>query len=139
MAPLLGVHLAGTWMLVGLIWTIQIVAYPQFLRVGAGEFTRYHFGHCWRIGLLIAPLLAVEAVSAAWLLYQGHREQAFLVSVGLMVVNWLSTAIVQAPIHVKLMKGFDAGTIRRLILSNWLRTVSWTARGVLVGYVVAVG
>ena len=136
MAPVLGVHLAATWMLVGLIWTIQIVAYPQFLRVGEGEFTRYHLAHCWRIGLLIAPLLAVEAVSAAGLLYQGHREPAFLISVGLMLLNWLSTAIVQAPLHVKLMQGFDAGSIHRLILSNWLRTVSWTVRGVLVGWVV---
>ncbi|MDR3401044.1 MAG: hypothetical protein P4L99_00990 [Chthoniobacter sp.] len=137
MAPVLGVHLAATWMLVGLIWTIQIVAYPQFLRVGEGEFTRYHFAHCWRIGLLIAPLLVVEALSAGWLLYEGHRERVLLISIGLILVNWLCTATIQAPLHVKLMRGFDAGTVRRLILSNWLRTVSWTARGVLIGYVVA--
>ena len=131
------VHVAATWMLVGLIWTIQIVAYPQFLRVGEREFVPYHFAHCWRIGLLIAPLLAVEVVSAAGLLYLGHRERAFVISVALIFVNWGCTAVVQAPMHVKLMQGFDTGVIRRLILSNWLRTVSWTVRGVLVGCLVA--
>jgi hypothetical protein len=134
---MLGVHLAGTWMLVGLIWVIQIVAYPQFLRVGAAEFTKYHLAHCWRIGILIAPLLAIEAISAAGLLYQGHRERAFLISAGLIPVNWLCTALVQAPMHVKLMNGYDAKIIRRLILSNWLRTLVWTARGVLVGWMIA--
>jgi hypothetical protein len=131
------VHFAGTWMLVGLIWVIQIIAYPQFLRVGVAEFVRYHFSHCLRVGFLIAPLIAVEAISAAWLLYQGHRERSFLISVALILVIWLSTAVFQAPMHVRLMSGFDAGVIRRLILTNWLRTLAWTARGVLVGYVVA--
>jgi hypothetical protein len=119
-------------MLVGLIWVIQGVVYPQFLRVGEKEFTRFHFGHCLRIGLLIAPLLIIEAITAALLLYQGHREPAFVISAGLIPVNWLSTAILQAPIHVRLTDGFDTALIRRLNRSNWLRTVTWTARGVLL-------
>ena len=124
-------------MLVGLIWVMQILAYPQFLRVGKAEFAEYHFAHCWRIGLMVTPLLVIEAMTAAWLLYQGHRELSFLISVGLIFTIWLSTAIIQAPMHTKLMKGADDEIIRRLILTNWLRTLAWTARGVLVTYVVA--
>ena len=120
-------------MLVGVIWVIQVVVYPQFLRIGEKEFTRFHFGHCWRIGLMIAPLLLVEFMTAVGLLYQGHREPAVLASVCLIPVNWLSTAIFQAPLHVRLMGGFDAAVIHRLIRSNWLRTLTWTARGLLLG------
>ena len=119
-------------MLVGLIWVIQVVVYPQFLRVAEKEFIPFHFGHCLRIGLLIAPLLAAETITAAALLYQGHREPAFLISASLMPVNWLSTAVFQAPTHVHLMDGFDADLIRRLIRSNWLRTMAWTVRGLLL-------
>jgi hypothetical protein len=133
MAPMLCVHFASTWALAGLIWVIQVVVYPQFLRIGEREFVRFHFGHCVRIGLLIAPLLVVEFITAVGLLYQGHREPAFIASVSLIPVNWLSTAIFQAPAHVRLMGGFDAAVIRRLIRSNWLRTLTWTARGVLLG------
>jgi hypothetical protein len=136
MAPTLLIHLAATWMLVGLIWSMQIVTYPQFLRVREAEFVDFHFGHCGRVGLLVTPLLAVEAITAAGLLYQSHRETVFLISVGLILVNWLSTATFQAPMHTKLMKGFDAEIIRRLILSNWARTLAWTARGVLVSLMV---
>lgn len=128
-------HLAATWMLTGLIWVIQILAYPQFLRVGRAEFVGYHWAHCFRIGLIVAPLLLIEAVTAAWLLHQGHREPSFLVSVGLIPVIWLSTAVLQAPLHTRLMRGFDAGVVHRLILTNWLRTLAWTARGVLVACV----
>jgi hypothetical protein len=124
-------------MLVGLIWVIQVVTYPQFYRVGIATFREYHLAHCWRIGLLISPLLVVEFASAAWLLRLGERQPAFLVSAGLMVVNWLSTTFLQAPSHVELMEGFNAPVIRRLIRTNWLRTVNWTVRGILVGYVAA--
>ena len=130
-------HLAVTWMLTGLIWAIQVLAYPQFRRVGETDFVRYHFAHCVRIGLIITPLLVVEAATAAGLLYQGHRESPFLLSVGLIPVIWLSTALLQAPLHLKLMQGFSADAIRRLSLTNWLRTLAWTARGVLVSYALA--
>jgi hypothetical protein len=136
MAPMLCIHFVSTWVLVGVIWVIQVVVYPQFLRVGEKDFKSFHFGHCWRIGLLIVPLLAIEVITAVGLLYQGHREPAFLTSVNLIPVNWLSTAIFQAPTHVRLMDGFDAATVRRLIRSNWLRTITWTVRGVLLGAVV---
>ena len=132
MMLLCNLHLAVTWMLAGLIWVIQVLAYPQFRRVGRAEFAGYHFAHCVRIGLIVAPLLLIEAGTAGWLLFQGRREAAFLVSVGLIPVIWLSTALLQAPLHTKLMHGFDADVIRRLILTNWLRTLAWTARGMLV-------
>ena len=123
-------HLAVTWMLVGLIWVMQLLVYPQFRRVGEEEFVGYHFAHCWRVGLIIAPLLAIEAFTAASLLYQGHREWAFAFSVVLIPVIWLLTAIVYAPMHTRLMMGRDPETLRRLIAANWLRTLAWTARGI---------
>jgi hypothetical protein len=131
--PLFCVHLCSTWTLVGLIWVIQLVVYPQFFRIGAAEFGAFHFAHCWRIGILIAPLLLIEFGSAVWLLLQGWRDVLFEVSAALMLVNGLSTAVVQAPMHLKLMQGFDAPTVRRLIWTNWVRTISWTLRGILLG------
>ena len=51
----------------------------------------------------------------------------------------MSTALVQARLHTRLMDGYDAETIRRLIRTNWLRTLAWTLRGLLVGAVVLGG
>ena len=92
----------------------------------------YHTAHCFRIGLIVAPLLFVEAATAMWLIFQGARSLPFLISTGIIVLIWLSTAMLQAPMHTMLMKGFDDTVIRRLIRTNWLRTFAWTARGALV-------
>ncbi|MCX6852755.1 MAG: hypothetical protein NTY98_28025 [Verrucomicrobia bacterium] len=132
MTWLFSIHLAVTWMLVGLIWVVQILVYPQFRRVAPAKFRDYHFAHCFRIGLIVAPLLFVEAATAAGLLYEGHQAQPFYISTGLIPIIWLTTAVFQAPIHTRLGRGFDAPLIRRLILTNWIRTLAWTARGILV-------
>jgi hypothetical protein len=132
MTWLFSIHLAVTWMLVGLIWVVQILVYPQFRRVAPSEFRDYHFAHCFGIGLIVAPLLFVEAATAAWLLYEGRQPQPYLISMGLIPIIWLTTAVFQAPIHTRLGRGFDAPLIRRLILTNWIRTLAWTARGILV-------
>ena len=110
---------------------MQILVYPQFRRVAPAEFREYHFAHCFRIGLIIAPQLFMEVSTAAWLLYAGGQSQPFIISTGLIPVVWLCTAVFQAPIHLQLMRGFDAPLIRRLILTNWIRTLAWTARGIL--------
>ena len=43
---------------------------------------------------------------------------------------WMSTAFFYAPLHGRLGQGFDEALHRRLVTSNWLRTVAWTMRGV---------
>lgn len=132
MNAVLVIHLAITWALVGLIWCVQILIYPQFHHFAAERFRQCHFSHCFRIGLIVVPLMVLEVLSAGWLLWEGMRGRAFLISVWLIPLVWISTALWQAPFHTRLMGGFDAALVRRLILTNWARTLVWTARGVLV-------
>jgi hypothetical protein len=49
-----------------------------------------------------------------------------------VVAIWLSTALLQVPCHNRLMLAFDRDAIRLLVLTNWIRTLLWTARGVLL-------
>lgn len=135
MTPLLSAHAAATWALVGLIWTVQLVHYPLFAEVSADTFRRYHAQHVRRITLIVAPLMAAEAITAALLFLRGGREVWFLVSLGLLAFNWLSTWRVQVPLHDRLAAGFDAAVHRRLVSTNWWRTAAWNLRGacVLVG------
>jgi len=126
------IHLAVTWALIGLIWMVQIVIYPQFAAVGRLEFGAYHADYTRRISWIVGPLMVAELGSAAWLLWAGERSGWFSISLGLIGVNWLSTVIVQVPLHRKLEQGFEAGAYGRLVATNWVRTAAWTARGVAV-------
>ena len=49
MGVLLALHTLATIMLAGLIWFVQLVHYPLFSFVGAGDFVRYEREHTRRV------------------------------------------------------------------------------------------
>ena len=55
----------------------------------------------------------------------------------LLSLVWLSTAAWQAPDHRRLLGGFDPATHRHLVATNWVRTVGWSARGVIALWLLA--
>lgn len=71
---MISVHYAATWALIGLIWTIQLVHYPLFAQVGRHTFKAYHHRHTTQITWVVAPLMLMELITAAWLVMTGSRE-----------------------------------------------------------------
>ena len=47
--------------------------------------------------------------------------------------------LASVPMHERLGRGFDPAAHRRLVATNWIRTIAWTARGALVLWMLAVG
>jgi hypothetical protein len=115
----------------GLILFVQIVHYPLMARVGADHFQAYEAGHTLRTGILVVPLMTTELASAVWLAtVPGEVEQRLvpLVGLGLLAIIWISTALLQAPMHRRLTKGFDTTVHRSLVRTNWIRTMLWLSR-----------
>ena len=127
---LLLLHTVVTWALTGLIWTIQWVHYPLWEHIGEDKFPAYHARHMWLITCVVGPLAVAEAGSAGLLFWLGERSLLFWVSLVALVVAWISTFFFQVPLHGRLSGGFDHPTFRRLIATNWLRTIAWTVRAV---------
>jgi hypothetical protein len=132
-------QLACTLMMTGLIWLIQLVHYPLLAFVGKGDtFTAYTLQHTERITYLVAPLMLAEAGCAVVWLYLNHvlGLPAWHMWSGLILVLviWAATALLSVPCHNVLTGMFDAPTIQRLVDSNWLRTVAWSLRSVLLLY-----
>ena len=117
------IHLASTLVMVGLILFVQIVHYPLMARVGADGFEAYEAGHTFRTGLLVVPLMITELGSAIWIAAMPAAAEGRL-----LAVIWTSTALLQAPAHRRLSAGFDATVHRKLVRTNWIRTVSWMGR-----------
>jgi len=137
---LLLVHAAVTWFMVGLIWTIQLVHYPLFSRVGESEFAGYENEHTRRMGRLLVVPAGAEVVTGAALVWGRPPEVgllAVLIAGALLVAIWIITAIVHVPLHSRLERGYSAVAAARLVAANWLRTGLWTARGVAVALMVA--
>ncbi len=128
-------QLGTTLPLVGLIWFVQVVAYPQFARVDVASFPAYHAAHATLISYLVGPLMLVEL--GACLLMVVARPPAVsmtvaIVGLGLCALAWVVTGLVSVPLHETLGRGFDVSAHARLVSSNWLRTLAWTARGALL-------
>jgi uncharacterized membrane protein len=132
------VHAAVTWMLVGLIWTIQIIHYPLLPDVGGEQFDRYHGRHMFRASLLIVPLALTEGALSAALLVFGHRHDPFAwLGLLLVAIIAVSTMTIHGPLHLRLRGAPDERLMRRLIATNWIRTIAWSVRGVLALIILA--
>lgn len=132
---LLIAHVAATIMMTTIIWFVQVVHYPLFRLVGRASFARYERAHTTRIAPLVVPLMAIEAITGLWLLIARPpwmSASQLWSGVALLIVIWLSTALLQAPAHRDLIEGYDERIVRRLLASNWVRTVAWTLRAGLV-------
>jgi hypothetical protein len=135
MSLLLLAHVAATWMMVGLIWFVQIVHYPLFARVGPGQFAQYEASHSRLTTWVVGPPMLVEGATAiALLVLQPYGLPCALLwlGAGLLLVIWGSTALLQVPQHEILLRGFAADAHGSLVTSNWIRTIGWSIRGVLV-------
>lgn len=132
---LLLVNAAATWFLTGLIWVIQVVHYPLFSFADRATYPAFAAAHGRLITVVVGPMMLVELVTTALLL--SERPAAFPQSWAwggalLLGVIWLSTALLQVPMHTELASGYDAQAHGWLVGSNWLRTVAWTLRSLLL-------
>jgi hypothetical protein len=121
--------------MIGIIWFVQVVHYPLFARAGAERFGEYATFHGSWTAVVVGPPMLLEAGTGLlllWLRPDAIPAEAAWLGFGLIAAIWASTALIQAPCHARLARGWDAGVYRRLVLSNWVRTVLWTTRGTLV-------
>ena len=130
-------NFASAWMMVGLIWLIQIVHYPLFAFVGKDAFVSYASQHVRSITLIVAPIMLIELVtSIALFSFRPPAVQKWMVILGmfLVAVAWISTWLLQIPAHEKLVSGFDSAAYLRLVGTNWIRTIAWTCHGIVTGW-----
>jgi hypothetical protein len=126
----------------GVIWMVQLVHYPLMRFVSESQFARFETAHRVRISWVVGPLMLVEGVCVLafliappaglpwWLPWAGAAAEA--VAIG-------TTVLISAPLHERLNAHFDPALLNRLIATNWIRTVAWTARaGLAIAMLVTV-
>lgn len=124
-------HTAFTLAMFGLMWTVQVVIYPQFRSVAPAQFASYAADHSARIITALALLAPAEIVLAGWLLVDtppGLSRGAVFISGALLASGWMATAFFFAPLHGKFQGPYNRGLVDRLVTTNWLRTILWSAR-----------
>jgi hypothetical protein len=110
--------------LVVLIWLIQILHYPSFRFVRTEDFPAFSAFHANRISWIVIPLMFAEVGLAA--------AQPRLIILILVTGVWLSTFLLQVPCHNKLTLSHDPLIVERLVSTNWIRTILWTIKLILL-------
>lgn len=128
-------HLAATLFMTGLIWFVQIVHYPLLDRIDPPGIPRYEQAHTRRTRWLVGPPMFIEIVTG--LLLVGFRplgvsDLAVSAGILLLLVIGVSTQFLQIPCHEELSRRFDPTVYRRLVRTNWIRTIAWSLRSLLV-------
>lgn len=134
-AVLFLVDITAALYMMGVIWTVQLVHYPLFLRVGAAGWAAYHDAHTRQMTAVVLPAMVAELGAAGLLalarppwLSPGLLWLGFALAVG----TWAVTFFVSVPLHAALGRGFDPDAIRRLVATNWLRTAFWTGHALVL-------
>ncbi|MFT6441025.1 MAG: hypothetical protein ACJASM_000559, partial [Salibacteraceae bacterium] len=95
---------------------------PTFSSNKTRDFSNYERKN-YRTGFITAPSIMIELATGLCLIY--HKPNLYhSPNVGLMRVIALSTAFIQVPIHLKLLKNTSVQLTDKLILTHWIRTIS---------------
>jgi len=110
------------------------VHYPLFKGVPLQDFPAYQKKN-FVTGFVTVPVMTVELFSGLWILYSDYSN-LFLINMILLGLIWGSTFIFQVPTHLGLVRKPSRKLFDRLIRTNWIRTISWSLRSVMLGYLL---
>ena len=128
-------HFGASCAMLGIMWFVQIAYYPNLACIGGADFVRYQQAHVRRVTAVAWTMLLLELFTAMALpmfATPALVRWALAANLILLLVIWRSTWFVQVPLHKILEQGFHSDTHRRLVSTNWLRTICYSLRGALL-------
>ncbi len=121
---------SGTLSAIG-AW-VQFVQYPRFLTWSDQEFKARHSSHCFWISIPVIPALIAQLGGTIWLTLSGTSHPITTTThLLLLLCSTGLTFLITGPIHRRLAARRDEEQIKKLIRSNFPRTIAWFVHAVL--------
>ena len=109
------------------LWLVQLVIYPSFLRIEPGQLMVWHQVYTFRVSFVIIPLMLAQLALAVAAALSDTAIWLDRLVLALVLVGWALTFFVSVPLHRRIDKGdLDLSTRQALIRTNWPRTILWT-------------
>ena len=126
-------HLIFTSIMTGVIWVIQIVHYPSFHFIEKELYTAFQKFHMNKISIIVIPIMLAELITGMMLfLYKSSKSPFLIISFVILVLIWLITGVFFSKAHNELMTGYQELVVNQLVVMNWIRTLLWTLRLLLL-------
>ena len=113
----------------GVIIVTQIVNYPLLLDFFKSDLKILHKSYVNKISVIVIPFMLLELFVALYLFY--NEIYLSYTNLGLLIIIYLSTFFIQVPIHDKIKYNANKILLKKLILSNWIRTFSWLLKSII--------
>jgi hypothetical protein len=108
-----------------LIWLVQLIIYPSFRYTEEKDFVGWHARYTLLIGAIVIPLMLVQV--GIEVVHNTTLDSRWI-RIALITMIWLSTFILSVPCHRTLHNaGKNPAIIHRLVMTNWPRTLLWSA------------
>ena len=121
---------AATALHTGFQLVVTLLVYPAFADVPEAGWQAHHARHSRRIAPLVIVVYCGLLAAGAAVLVTGPSPAEVAVLAAVAVAPVL-TAAVAAPAHVRLARGPDPATLRRLLVADRLRCVAAVLAAVL--------
>ena len=109
-----------------LIWLVQIIIYPTYHHIEKNNFAEWHHNYMQLISYFVMPLMLAQGFIIVYQCFYRSSSWVYASAIGILIA-WISTFIFSVPCHNILQQdGYDEIITNRLILTNWIRTISWT-------------
>ncbi len=133
------IHCIATFIMVGVIWVIQLVHYPSFYFIEKKKYQSFQKFHMRNISYIVMPMMIIELFTGFILIvnfnnFKGYYN--FNISLFFLLCTWAITGIIFTKLHNELLKGYDKLIIKKIIKWNWIRTIFWTFRLFLLSYII---
>lgn len=116
----------------GLIWFVQLVHYPLFADVPDSHRPLYTKKHGVKTAWIVLPMMSLELITGIFLYFKHPTTLIWALGALLLLAIWGLTLKQFAPLHAKLAQTGDPRYVQHLVRYNWLRTLFWSARSLLV-------
>ena len=133
---LLTTHLTSTSIMVGIIWVIQLVHYPSFKYVKDSDYIIFQKYHMSNISYIVFPSMFTELITSLLIFFSGEKSFLFMLSMICISLIWVITGVLFTKFHSTLQKGKDLKMIEKMIKANWIRTLLWTMRLIMILFVI---
>lgn len=133
-------NLVATCVMVGVIWFVQLVHYPLLATIGVDRAPEIAVEHQRRTAWVVGLPMATEGITTLVLLVSRPTgASAWLAWLGAVILGVVlaSTVLLSVPLHERMANNPDPSIGRRLVVTNWPRTIGWSARAVIAGVMLA--
>lgn len=108
------------------LWLVQLVIYPSFLRLESSELVAWHKAYTFRVSFVILPLMFGQ-LALSILSVVGDASLLEWTAFAFVLVCWILTFFVSVPLHRKIEQNdITSETRQKLITTNWPRTILWS-------------